>query len=101
MSGHSKWKQIKNKKGAADAKRGSAGPMELSVGEVRDYTGKSSINEGANVTQGSTLMVMSALGRLDPHDVASRRGLRTQIETSGDGVRRVELGLVGVGAGAR
>ena len=51
---------------AADAKRGASGPLELSVGEVRDYTGKSSINEGANVTQGSTLMVMSALGRLDP-----------------------------------
>jgi len=51
---------------AADVKRGGTGPLEISVGEVRDYTGKSSINEGANVTQGSTLMVMSALGRLDP-----------------------------------
>jgi len=42
------------------------GPMSISVGEVRDYTGKSSINEGAALTQGGTLMVMSALGRLAP-----------------------------------
>ena len=42
------------------------GPLSISVGEVRDYTGKSSINEGAAMTQGGTLMVMSALGRLAP-----------------------------------
>lgn len=42
------------------------GPLSISVGEVRDYTGKSSINEGAALTQGGTLMVMSALGRLAP-----------------------------------
>ena len=41
-------------------------PLSISVGEVRDYTGKSSINEGAALTQGGTLMVMSALGRLAP-----------------------------------
>jgi len=41
-------------------------PISVSVGEVRDYTGKSSINEGAALTQGGTLMVMSALGRLAP-----------------------------------
>ena len=43
-----------------------ASPLSISVGEVRDYTGKSSINEGAALTQGGTLMVMSALGRLSP-----------------------------------
>ena len=41
-------------------------PLSISVGEVRDFTGKSSINEGAALTQGGTLMVMSALGRLTP-----------------------------------
>ena len=47
--------------------RGSpAEPLSISVGEVRDFTGKSSINEGAALTQGGTLMVMSALGRLTP-----------------------------------
>ncbi len=43
-----------------------AEPLSISVGEVRDYTGKSSINEGAALTQGATLMVMSALGRISP-----------------------------------
>lgn len=46
--------------------RSPEGPMAISVGEVRDYTGKSSINEGAFLTQGGTLMVISALGRLAP-----------------------------------
>eukprot|EP01037_Dinobryon_pediforme_P001371 gene1371-1390_t len=41
-------------------------PISVGVGEVRDYTGKSSINEGAAMTQGGTLMVMSALGRVSP-----------------------------------
>lgn len=41
-----------------------AGPMAIGVGEVRDFTGKSSINEGATITQGGSLMVMSALGKL-------------------------------------
>lgn len=40
------------------------GPMAVGVGEVRDFTGKSSINEGATITQGGSLMVMSALGKL-------------------------------------
>lgn len=38
--------------------------MAIGVGEVRDFTGKSSINEGATITQGGSLMVMSALGKL-------------------------------------
>ncbi|HEV7455722.1 MAG TPA: CsgG/HfaB family protein [Roseococcus sp.] len=40
------------------------GPLAVGVGEVRDFTGKSSINEGATITQGGALMVMSALGKL-------------------------------------
>ncbi|NKC33395.1 CsgG/HfaB family protein [Falsiroseomonas selenitidurans] len=39
-------------------------PIAIGVGEVRDFTGKSSINEGATITQGGSLMVMSALGKL-------------------------------------
>lgn len=38
--------------------------LAVGVGEVRDFTGKSSINEGATITQGGALMVMSALGKL-------------------------------------
>lgn len=41
-----------------------SGPLAVGVGEVRDFTGKSSINEGATITQGGSLMVMSALGKL-------------------------------------
>lgn len=40
------------------------GTLAIGVGEVRDFTGKSSINEGATITQGGSLMVMSALGKL-------------------------------------
>lgn len=36
----------------------------IAVGEVRDYTGKYSINEGSAITQGGALMVVSALGKL-------------------------------------
>ena len=43
-----------------------AAPFAIGVGEVRDYTAKSSINEGAIITQGGSLMVMSALGKLKP-----------------------------------
>lgn len=53
-------------RGARRSPGSDPGPMSISVGEVRDYTGKSSINEGAALTQGGTLMVMSALGRLAP-----------------------------------
>ncbi len=45
---------------------GKIDPLSVSVGEVRDYTGKSSINEGMYITQGGALMVMSALGHLSP-----------------------------------
>lgn len=39
-------------------------PLVVAVGDVRDYTGKYAINEGAAITQGGALMVTSALGKL-------------------------------------
>jgi curli biogenesis system outer membrane secretion channel CsgG len=39
-------------------------PMVVAVGDVKDYTGKYSINEGNAITQGGALMVYSALGKL-------------------------------------
>lgn len=39
-------------------------PPVIAVGDVRDYTGKYSINEGSALTQGGALMVSSALGKL-------------------------------------
>lgn len=39
-------------------------PLAIGVGEVRDFTGKSSVTEGATNTQGGALMVMSAMGKL-------------------------------------
>lgn len=36
----------------------------IGVGEIKDYTGRYSINEGSVVTQGGALMVYSALGKL-------------------------------------
>jgi hypothetical protein len=36
----------------------------IGVGDVRDYTGKYSVNEGNAITQGGALMVTSALGKL-------------------------------------
>lgn len=45
--------------------RNGKGPIVISVGDVKDFTGKYSINEGNAVTQGGTLMVYSALGKLN------------------------------------
>ncbi|MBB3862455.1 curli biogenesis system outer membrane secretion channel CsgG [Novosphingobium hassiacum] len=45
------------------ASRG-ARPLVIAVGDVRDYTGKYSVNEGNAITQGGALMVASALGKL-------------------------------------
>lgn len=44
----------------------SAQPSRLviAVGDVRDFTGKYSVNEGTAITQGGALMVASALGKL-------------------------------------
>ncbi len=39
-------------------------PIVITVGDVKDYTGKYSINEGNAITQGGALMVYSALGKL-------------------------------------
>ena len=39
-------------------------PLVIGVGDVRDYTGKYSVNEGNSITQGGALMVTSALGKL-------------------------------------
>src|SRR5690606_17084956 len=39
-------------------------PLVVAVGDVRDYTGKYSVNEGNAITQGGALMVSSALGKL-------------------------------------
>jgi curli biogenesis system outer membrane secretion channel CsgG len=41
-----------------------ARPLVIAVGDVRDYTGKYSVNEGNAITQGGALMVTSALGKL-------------------------------------
>lgn len=39
--------------------------LVIAVGNVSDYTGKFNINEGNAITQGGSLMVESALGKLD------------------------------------
>ena len=39
-------------------------PLVIAVGDVRDYTGKYSVDEGNAITQGGALMVSSALGKL-------------------------------------
>lgn len=38
--------------------------LTFAVGEIKDYTGKYSINEGNAITQGGALMVYSALGKM-------------------------------------
>lgn len=43
---------------------GKTPPLTIAVGEVKDYTGRYSINEGNVVTQGGSLMLFSALGKL-------------------------------------
>ncbi len=47
--------------------------LVIAVGEVKDYTGKYSINEGSAITQGGSLMVYSALGKIGgPLAIAER-----------------------------
>lgn len=50
------------------------GPQRvIAVGDVKDYTGKYSINEGNAITQGGALMVYSALGKIGgPLRIAER-----------------------------
>lgn len=45
----------------------------IAVGEVRDYTGKYSVNEGTAITQGGALMVASGLGKLGGAIVMAER----------------------------
>lgn len=40
--------------------------LSVAVGDIRDYTGKTSQNEGTAVTQGGALMAYTALGKLSP-----------------------------------
>ena len=45
----------------------------IAVGDVKDYTGKYSVNEGNAITQGGALMVYSALGKIGgPLAIAER-----------------------------
>lgn len=39
-------------------------PVVIGVGEIKDFTGRYSINEGNVVTQGGSLMLFSALGKM-------------------------------------
>lgn len=39
-------------------------PVVVAVGDIKDYTGKYNISEGNAITQGGSLMVYSALGKL-------------------------------------
>lgn len=50
-----------------------AGPRRtIAVGDVKDYTGKYSISEGNAITQGGSLMVYSALGKIGAVGIAER-----------------------------
>ena len=40
--------------------------LAIAVGDVKDYTGRYSQQEGSTITQGGPLMVYSALGKLGP-----------------------------------
>lgn len=57
----------------AELSGNKAPTMVIAVGEVKDYTGKYSINEGSAITQGGSLMVYSALGKIgEPLAIAER-----------------------------
>ncbi|MEP6823791.1 MAG: CsgG/HfaB family protein [Ramlibacter sp.] len=45
-------------------RRNGQQPLGIAVGDVKDYTGKYSQNEGSTITQGGSLMIYSALGKL-------------------------------------
>jgi curli production assembly/transport component CsgG/holdfast attachment protein HfaB len=47
--------------------------LSIAVGDVRDYTGKSSDGEGFAITQGGALMAYSALGKMAPGVVIHER----------------------------
>ena len=81
-----------------------ARPLVIAVGDVRDYTGKYSVNEGNAITQGGALMVASALGKLggavglaerfDP-TIAERELGYTDRRQLGDGVAHDVAGAAG------
>jgi len=83
-----------------------ARPLVVAVGDVRDYTGKYSVNEGTAITQGGALMVSSALGKLgaavalaerfDP-TIAERELGYTDRRQLGDGTVHDVAGPVGPG----
>jgi len=78
----------------------------IGVGDVRDYTGKYSVNEGNAITQGGALMVSSALGKLggaiglaerfDP-TIAERELAYTDRRQLGDGAVHDVAGAPGPG----
>jgi len=52
---------------------GASRRLVIAVGDVRDFTGKYSVNEGAAITQGGALMVASAIGKLNGPIVLAER----------------------------
>lgn len=60
--------------------------LTFSVGDIKDFTGKYSINEGNAVTQGGSLMVYSALGKLN--------GAVGLVERFDSGIAERELGYM-------
>jgi curli biogenesis system outer membrane secretion channel CsgG len=60
--------------------------LVFSVGDIKDFTGKYSINEGNAVTQGGSLMVYSALGKLN--------GAVGLVERFDSGIAERELGYM-------
>lgn len=78
----------------------------IAVGEVRDYTGKYSVNEGTAITQGGALMVASGLGKLRGAIVMAERFDPTIAERELGYVDRRQLGdgqihAVGEGSGTK
>jgi len=64
----------------------------IAVGDVRDFTGKYSVNEGTAITQGGALMVASALGKLGDAIVMAERFDPTIAERELGYVDRRQLG---------
>jgi curli biogenesis system outer membrane secretion channel CsgG/outer membrane protein OmpA-like peptidoglycan-associated protein len=86
--------------------RGNQPKLTIAVDDIKDYTGQYNINEGDAITQGGSLMVMSALGKLGGAiNVADRFNTDvTQMELSFMNQRELGDGLnhmVGTGPGAK
>ncbi|OYY05745.1 MAG: hypothetical protein B7Y73_00810 [Acidocella sp. 35-58-6] len=91
---------------ANDIQKSDKPKLTIAVDDIKDYTGQYNINEGDAITQGGSLMVMSALGKLGGTvNVADRFNTDVaQMELSfmnqrelGDGQNHV----VGAGPGAK